>query len=329
MSETAKIVAGLGDIRSYHGLAASEIFGAVALKDCSGPNEIMHETRYLGPEGMGVMAVQTAHGPVAPSLAQIMNVVPDVLPTITARADVDVSLVLVSAQEVEVEELARRALTHKIFVHANPEAWRQSEPALRDLLQGPRFRRSNDNVRAAQDIIALDDPDHLAIAPAHAVESLGVNQIGEEQLNPPGSRTRFYGMQLDPRKPLTVPDDEKTAKRVVMSITHPEYPGAIWDVLELSQATGVELMDFIRYPENGRGLHGGIFEIAGDVFDPNLIEFAARMAKERDIHDEPGGYTTRKLGSIVWYPETPLNLDVFADRYDRAPDPDKPLLVRD
>jgi hypothetical protein len=74
--------------------------------------------------------------------------------------------------------------------------------------------------------------------------------------------------------------------------------------------------------------HGGIFEVAGDLNASNFREFCARVAKIKDARGARRQFMTRVLGGFDWYPEEPMDLDNFADRYESKPNPDKPLVVR-
>ena len=329
MSETPKIVATQGDEGSYSVEAARALFGAsVPIHDCGSFGKVIRETRQDGPKGMGVIAVKTAKGAVERSMAELINVVPDALPDVTGRVDLDVSLVLVSAQDQALEDVTRPEWTRRVYVHAHREAWRQSEAGVRDLLDRPNHRGSKDNIQAVKTIQEIDRRDNLAIGPAHAVEPFGVYQIGEEQVNPPNSVTRFYGLQLDPRIQLIFPDEEKTAKRAVVSITHPTEPGAIHEVLELFESQELRPMDFIGFPTNGDPSNGGIFEISGDLYMPKLREFCARVSRIRDVEGERGRFMTRILGGFHWYPVDPMDMDIFADRYGDVVSDDAPLVVR-
>ncbi|HVX48079.1 MAG TPA: prephenate dehydratase domain-containing protein [Candidatus Saccharimonadales bacterium] len=329
MSETPKIVATQGDEGSYSVEAARALFGAsVPIHDCGSFGKVIRETRQEGPKGMGVIPVKTAKGAVERSMAELVKVVPDALPDITGRVDLDVSLVLVSAQDQGLADVTRPEWMKRVYVHAHREAWRQSEAGVRALLDRPNYRGSTDNIQAVKTIKEIDRRDTLAIGPAHAVEPFGVYQIGEGQVNPPNSVTRFYGLQLDPRIQLIFPDEEKTARRSVLSITHPQGAAAMQEVLELFESQELRPMDFISFPTNGDPRHGGIFEIAGDLYAPRLREFCARVSRIRDSDGERGSFMTRILGGFDWYPEYPMDLDTFANRYGATTTDEQSLVVR-
>lgn len=322
-----KRFSGQGVDLSYHDVAGRALFGESAkINPCEDFGDVIVETR--NDTGIGVIAVRTAQGGVRRALAEVVSEAPDAFPVVVGRTDVDVSLVLVSADEVDVEELTRPAWTHRVLVHAHREAWRQGEAGVRALLDRPRYVGSSDNIKAAQTIKELGEHSHVAITAAHAVEPLGVHQVGEGQLNPPGSRTRFYGLQLEPTEEHLVPNEAKTEKRAVVSIIHPDYYGAIDEALRLFVDMDLVPMDFNEFPEGSKFPKGGIFELAGTTHGSDrakLMELCARLG-----HIKHAGrrhlFAGRILGGIDWYPgEKPLDLDVFANQYHDGPPPGPPL----
>jgi prephenate dehydratase len=312
-----KRFSGQGIDLSYHDVAGRELFGKSArINPCDDFGKAIVGTR--NETGIGVIAVKTAQGGVRRSLAEVVSEAPDAFPEVVGRVDMDVSLVLVSADDIGLEEVNPPVWTHRVLVHAHKEAWRQGLKGLRVLLKRPREVGSSDNIQAVKTIKELGKLSHVAITAAHAVEPLGVYQLGEGQLNPPGSKTRFYGLQLEPTEDHLVPNPAKTDKRAVVSVIHPDYHGAIDEVLEQIVERGLEPMDFIQFPDGGKFPKGGIFELAGDTHGPeraSLMELCARLG-----HIKHAGkrhlFAGRILGGFDWYPgEESLDLDAFAVQY--------------
>jgi prephenate dehydratase len=326
MSEIPRTIAAQGGEYSYHGLAARAIFGAsVNIEDCPDFPAVIRASRADGPGGAGVIAIRSAFGTIDRSAAQIVRARPSALPTITGRFDAEVSLVLAAACELELKDI-NSDMTKRMNVHAQKEAWEQCETRLQQLVRRPKRIRSAESTKAIRDIVAMQKPEHLAIGPAHAVEPLGAHQVGDEQLNPAGSITRFYALQRDPELKLFYRAPEQTTTRTVVSLAHPESPGEMEKVLELFRDMDLVPADFINFAIGDNTTHrkdqkraGGIFEIVADRYSAELLEFIARVDGLHGNDGAHGPFSAKALGAFDWYPEQPMDLDAFANSYDSQP----------
>lgn len=326
MSEIPRSIAAQGGEYSYHGQAAKEAFGpSVDIQDCEDFPAVIRASRADGPGGAGVIAVQSAMGTIDRSAAQLVRTRPSALPTIVGRVDLEVSLVLAAAAEMELEELNEPNWNHRVHIHGQKEAWEQCEDTVRELIGRAKFRGSSESTKAIREVVAMQEPDHLAIGPAHAVEPLGASQVGDTQLNPPGSVTRFYALQRDPHMTLLCSDDEKkkTATRTIVSLAHPEDRGEMDKVLDLFQMLDLVPADFINFAIGDKTRHrndqrraGGIFEIEAGRYDPQLLEFFARVDALKGNDGAEGPFSVKPLGSFKWYPGELMDLDDFSDRYN-------------
>lgn len=327
MSEIPRTIAAQGGEHSYHGQAARVAFGeSVDIEDCPDFSAVVRASRADGPGGAGVIAVKSALGTIDRSAAQLVRTRPSALPTIVGRVDLEVSLVLAGACDLELGDYNEPNWNHRVYIHGQKEAWEQCEPTVQKLINRPKFRGSAESTRAIKEVVELGQPDHLAVGPAHAVEPLGAVQIGPKQLNPRGSITRFYALQRDPGLKMFYRESQKTDTRTVVSLAHPEGPGEMEKVLELFRMLDLVPADFINFAIGDRTSHrrdqrraGGMFEILADRYEAQLLEFCARVDALKGNDGAEGPFSAKPLGAFAWYAETPMDLDAFADDYDGEP----------
>lgn len=322
MYNKPEAVAAQGSEYSYHAEAARQLFDhSVKILDYDHFGDVVRASRSYHP-GVGVIAIRTAMGTVDRSAAEIVRARPSALPTITGRVDIDVSLRLAGTAPIDLQSIDGQ----RIFCHAQKEAWEQCEPRVREMIPQAKFVGSSESIKAIKTVIEMDQPDHIAIGPAHAIEPLGAVEIGSTQVNPANSRTRFYALQRDPRVPYLDEDEAKTEQRTVISLAHPEEYREMDKVIDLIDMLGITASDFITFGigdftrhRNDQRRAGGIFEFEHDRYDAELLELCARINGLHGNDGAHGPFSAKILGGFNWFPEEPMDLDMFGEWYDSEP----------
>jgi prephenate dehydratase len=315
-----------GDEYSYHAEAArrlaGEDIGFLPFKDFS---DVVRSSRLTEP-GLGVIAISTVAGTVDDSARQLVRKRVAALPPVVARVDLPIKLALIGAYEMTEDELAAQG----VRLLAQKAAYLQCESTIRQIAPKIKHRYEGESILAVREALRLSNKKHknpnkrqhpyIAIGPAHAAEPLGGVIVGPDQVNPLGSVTSFYALQRQPRDGVLIPaDPEKTAKRTIVSLAHPDIPGEFTKAMQMTQDMGIEVTRFIRFnigdftkhnPTLKRG--GGIFEIIGDDRDEKITEWISRAAGIEGNDGATGPFDINPLGFFDWYPEEPIDLAQLA-----------------
>ena len=305
---------------SYHAVAATKAAGGltVAINEKEEFGDVVRASRSMFP-GLGVIAISTVAGTVDASAKEIVRKRPSALPPIVGRVDVPVELALIGAQPQSIESVARRG----VRCLAQKPAAQQCAPFLREQLPWIKLQYRGESTRAIKEVVQRSDPNYVAIGPSFAAEPLGGVIIGPRQINPVGSITSFYVLQRDPRQQRLPAQPDKTSKRTVISLGHPEGEGEFTKTLEIARMLGVGVARFIPFDigdftKHNSGLRrgGGIFELNQDLYDEQVTEWCARVNGLPANDGVEGAFTTKRLGGYDWYPEESLDLQNLAATFD-------------
>lgn len=295
-----------GDENSYHGDAAVAYYGPGTVPESySRFSDLIKGSWQIG---RAIMAIQTVYGPVEAAASEIVRKHrPDTLPKIVGRVDRDVPLSVVCGVDVSLEDLGNG---HGVTLYVQKPARDQSLDFIKQHWPQIRTVPNLESSEAMRQVIADKDPKKIAIGPSFAIDALGGHRVGPTQVNPAGSRTSFYAMQLDPTTGVPEPGDDQVEKRAVLTLARPDGQGEMEKVVNIIEEMGLRICRYIRFdigdftkhgPDLRRG--GGILEIQASQYDGFLHEFchAVNILKSNDNADGP--FSAKILGDYSWVTE--------------------------
>jgi prephenate dehydratase len=296
-----------GGEHSYHAVAARAVAGdrPVVIEEHREFGKVVRASRAWDP-GLGVIAISTIAGTVEKSAKEIVRKRPSALPPIVGRVDLNVELAIIGSRPQTIEEIGRQG----VKCLAQKPAWMQSLGFINEHLPWIKRVYRGESTEAIQEVIDRDDPRYVAIGPSFAAELMGGHIIGPDQINPPNSVTSFYVLQRDIRQKLLPDDPEKTSQRTIIRLAYPEGENELDKCWVQAAESGITISRFIPFaigdltkhnPRLRRG--GGLLEVVGDVFDPEITEFCAYVNGLKANDGTEGPFDTNKLGAYPWYEE--------------------------
>jgi prephenate dehydratase len=292
-----------GDKFSYHALAAEIAAGEpVDVIPCDTFAQVVGKSRANEP-GLGVVAVNnTLSGVVTNSATQLVRYRPSELPPIVARVDLSVSLSLAGTSEQDLETLNRE----EVICLGQRPALDQCIDFMTQFLPKVKLIESEESTKAIRDMLDADSSSILAIGPAFAVTGLGAT-ILHNQINPAGHRTSFYVLQRDPRLQLLPESPACNYPVSVTSVGFPDQDGEKEKVLDIASDIGLPMVRVIDFAQGDftrdadlRKRGGGLFDVAGDLYDEKMYEFRKRVNQLKTNDGRTGPFTAKVLGSYSW-----------------------------